>query len=44
VEASSPLKTIIWIGSSRTDLKGFPEEVKDVMGYALYQAPKGRMK
>jgi phage-related protein len=41
VEASSPLKTIVWIGSSRTDLKVFPAEVKDVMGYALYQAQLG---
>ena len=41
MEASSPLKTIIWIGSSRTDLKVFPAEVKDVMGYALYQAQLG---
>lgn len=41
MQASSPLKTIIWIGSSRTDLKGFPVEVKEVMGYALYQAQLG---
>jgi phage-related protein len=41
VEASSPLKTIIWIGSSLPDLKSFPAEVKDVMGYALYQAQIG---
>lgn len=41
MEASSPLKAIIWVGSSRTDLKLFPAEVKDVMGYALYQAQLG---
>ncbi|MCA1577629.1 MAG: type II toxin-antitoxin system RelE/ParE family toxin [Acidobacteria bacterium] len=41
MEASSPLKTIILIRSSRTDLKVFPAEVKDVMGYALYQAQLG---
>lgn len=41
MEASSPLKTIVWIGSSRTDLKVFRAEVKDVMGYALYQAQLG---
>ena len=41
MEASSPLKTIIWIGSSLTDLKAFPDEVKDVVGYALYQAQLG---
>jgi phage-related protein len=35
-------KSIVWIGSSRRDLKSFPAEVKDVMGYALYQAQVGR--
>lgn len=38
---SSQVKNIIWVGSSRTDLKAFPAEVKDVMGYALYQAQIG---
>ena len=36
------VKTIVWIGSSRNDLKSFPVEVKDVVGYALYQAQVGR--
>jgi phage-related protein len=35
------IKSIVWIGSSRRDLKSFPAEVKDVMGYALYQAQVG---
>lgn len=35
------LKRIIWVGSSRKDLKSFPDEVKEVMGYALYQAQRG---
>ena len=35
------VKSIVWIGSSRRDLKSFPAEVKDVMGYALYQAQAG---
>src|SRR5713226_5505765 len=30
------------MGSSRRDLKAFPSEVKDVIGYALYQAQVGR--
>lgn len=30
------------MGSSRRNLKAFPAEVKDVMGYALYQAQLGR--
>lgn len=36
------IKSIIWIGSSRKSLKSFPAEVKDVIGYALYQAQVGR--
>ncbi len=36
------VKSIVWIGSSRRDLKSFPAEVKDVVGYALYQAQVGR--
>ena len=40
-DQSSQVKKIIWIGSSRTDLKAFPAVVKDVIGYALYQAQIG---
>lgn len=36
------IKSIVWMGSSRRDLKAFPAEVKDVMGYALYQSQLGR--
>ena len=36
-----PVKPLIWIGSSREDLKTFPEEVRLVMGYALYLAQTG---
>ena len=36
------LKTVIWVGSSRRDLRAFPEPVKDHMGYALYIAQRGR--
>lgn len=35
------LKPVIWIGSSRKDLRGFPESVQDHMGYALYVAQRG---
>jgi phage-related protein len=34
-------KPIEWIGSSLKDLRGFPEEVKDVMGVALDVAQQG---
>lgn len=37
------LKKIIWIGSSLEDLKNFSEEVKDEVGYALYEAQQGEM-
>ena len=34
-------KRVIWIASSREDLRAFPEEVKDAVGYALYLAQIG---
>ena len=36
-----PLKPVVWIGSSRKDLCGFPDPVQDHMGYALYLAQRG---
>jgi phage-related protein len=38
---SEDLKPVVWIGSSRDDLKQFPSEVQDVMGFALYLAQIG---
>lgn len=35
------LKELVWVGSSRTDLRGFPEEVQDEVGYALHEAQSG---
>lgn len=35
------MKELIWMGSSRKDLREFPDEVKEVMGYALYLAQDG---
>ena len=35
------LKPVIWVGSSRRDLRAFPELVQDHMGYALYIAQRG---
>jgi phage-related protein len=34
-------KPVIWVGSSREDLRGFPEPVQDHMGYALWVAQRG---
>jgi len=42
VDEPPKVKSIVWMGSSRRDLKAFPAEVRDVMGYALYQAQMGR--
>ena len=36
-----PLKPLIWVGSSRKELREFPEPVQDHMGYALYVAQRG---
>jgi len=35
------LKPVVWVGSSRKDLRAFPEPVQDHMGYALYVAQRG---
>lgn len=34
-------KPLFWIASSRDDLRAFPAEVSDVMGFALYEAQLG---
>jgi phage-related protein len=41
MSANPSLKPVIWIGSSRKDLRAFPEPVQDHMGYALYIAQRG---
>jgi phage-related protein len=35
------MKTLIWLGSSRKDLREMPEGVRDTFGYALYRAQLG---
>ena len=35
------LKPVIWVGSSRKDLRAFPEPVHDHIGYAVYVAQCG---
>jgi phage-related protein len=35
-------KEIDWIGDSKDNIRGFPEEVKQDIGYALYEAQRGR--
>lgn len=36
-----PLRPVIWVGTSRKDLRSFPEPVQDHVGYALYVAQRG---
>ena len=38
---SESLKSVIWIGSSRRDLRGLPERVRRDIGQALYTAQRG---
>ena len=40
-EQEYEIKPLTWVGSSRDDLKDFPSEVQDEIGYALYVAQKG---
>src|SRR5580693_717006 len=35
------LKPVEWIGSSRDDIRSFPDEVREVVGEALYRAQQG---
>jgi phage-related protein len=35
------LRPVIWIGSSRRDLRGLPQEVRRDIGQALYAAQQG---
>ena len=36
------LKELLFVGSSREDIREFPEEVKDDIGYALFEAQDGK--
>jgi phage-related protein len=38
---NASLKPLLWVGSSRKDLKRFPEDVQDVVGRALLDAQFG---
>ena len=38
---SGALKPVEWVASSKTDLKRFPEPVRALMGFAIYQAQTG---
>ena len=36
------LKPVLWVASSRGDLKAFPEEVQRAVGFALFRAQEGK--
>lgn len=36
-----PLKPVVWVGSSRKDLRTFPDPLQSHMGYAIYVAQRG---
>lgn len=35
------VRPLVWVGSSKDDLKEFPDDVQDHVGFALYQAQLG---
>jgi phage-related protein len=37
----APLKTVVWVGPTRKELKGFPRPVQRAVGVALYAAQLG---
>lgn len=39
---ATPLKPLVWVATSREDLREFPDEVRRSMGYALYLAQVGK--
>ena len=38
---SPPVKPVVWMGSSREDVKEFPEAVQDSVGFELYRIQCG---
>jgi len=36
------IKPVVWIGTSRRDLRKLPDDVQEVFGYALYLAQTGK--
>jgi phage-related protein len=41
VPGDVPIRPVFWMGSSRADLKSFPEPVQSNVGYALFAAQRG---
>jgi len=36
------MKQLLWLGSSKKDLKALPDEIQEIFGFALYQAQIGK--
>jgi phage-related protein len=41
MSTGEPIEPLFWVGSSKKNLKGFPLEVRRMMGFALFQAQTG---
>jgi phage-related protein len=41
MDGAHPARPVVWVGSSRTDLKRLPQAVRRDMGRALYAAQRG---
>src|SRR4051812_3030112 len=41
MEVAASIKPVVWVGTSKEDLSAFPEDVRDVVGYALFIAQQG---
>lgn len=37
------IKNLVWVGSALRDLKRFPEDVQDEMGFALHKVQSGKV-
>jgi phage-related protein len=42
METVRPLRPLLWIASSKRDLRGFPPRVQDRLGFELYLAQTGQ--
>lgn len=41
MSTASAVKPLFWVGGAKKDLKALPDDVQDVVGYALYLAQTG---
>jgi phage-related protein len=41
MDGEQPARPVTWVGSSRTNLKRFPQQVRRDVGKALYAAQRG---